>query len=251
MRRSMLLFVLSGITPLLCAAAVPAIEPGWAETVARILAFPAVSVVLLSLGILGLLTELKAGAHGLGLLVGLLALGLFFGASIALGLAGVGTLMLLIVGLALLAVELLVIPGHGVTGVIGALLVSAAAVMAIAGPSPTAGDVLSAFGVLGASCVVTAAVAYGFIRHLPTSTRWQGLILRGSAESGQGYVSALPRGDLVGQTGVAVTDLRPAGTAEVAGERVDVVTEGGYVSAGGRILVVRSEGYRHVVRPAG
>jgi membrane-bound serine protease (ClpP class) len=52
----------------------------------------------------------------------------------------------------------------------------------------------------------------------------------------------------VGQDGVAVTDLRPAGTATIAGERVDVVTEGEYVSQGSAVRVLRSEGYRHVVR---
>jgi membrane-bound serine protease (ClpP class) len=64
----------------------------------------------------------------------------------------------------------------------------------------------------------------------------------------EGYIAALPRADLVGLEGVAVTDLRPAGTAQVAGERVDVVTEGEYVPQGGAVRVVRSEGYRHVVR---
>ena len=57
------------------------------------------------------------------------------------------------------------------------------------------------------------------------------------------------RVDLVGQEGVALTDLRPAGTARIGAERVDVVTEGEYVSQGAPIRVVRSEGYRHVVMP--
>ena len=56
--------------------------------------------------------------------------------------------------------------------------------------------------------------------------------------------------DLVGQDGVAVTDLRPAGTARIGDERVDVVTEGEYVAQGSAVRVIRSEGYRHVVRRA-
>jgi len=47
-----------------------------------------------------------------------------------------------------------------------------------------------------------------------------------------------------------VTDLRPSGAAEVGGERIDVVTEGEYVPAGSGVQVVRSDGYRHVVRSA-
>ena len=46
----------------------------------------------------------------------------------------------------------------------------------------------------------------------------------------------------------AVTDLRPSGTAQIGSERVDVVTEGEYVAQGRAVRVVRSEGYRHVVR---
>jgi membrane-bound ClpP family serine protease len=56
---------------------------------------------------------------------------------------------------------------------------------------------------------------------------------------------------LVGATGVAVTDLHPSGAAEVDGQRVDVVTEGDYLSAGDPIEVIDDdEGYRRVVRRA-
>jgi membrane-bound serine protease (ClpP class) len=74
------------------------------------------------------------------------------------------------------------------------------------------------------------------------------LFLRGGAHQADGYIAAAPRHDLVGQDGVALTDLRPAGTAQIGPERVDVVTEGEYVAQGRAVRVVRSEGYRHVVR---
>jgi membrane-bound serine protease (ClpP class) len=96
--------------------------------------------------------------------------------------------------------------------------------------------------------VITAAVGYAWLRHLPSSDRFSGLFLRHTAAQSEGYVSALPRGDLVGKDGVAVTDLRPAGMAQIGTERVDVVTEGEYVSQGTPVRVVRSEGYRHIVR---
>jgi membrane-bound serine protease (ClpP class) len=50
--------------------------------------------------------------------------------------------------------------------------------------------------------------------------------------------------------GTALTDLRPSGTAVVDGERVDVVSEGDFVKAGAPVMVMRSKGYRLVVRPA-
>jgi membrane-bound serine protease (ClpP class) len=91
-------------------------------------------------------------------------------------------------------------------------------------------------------------VGYAWLRHLPNSNRFGGLFLRGGMTQAEGYVSAALRADLVGQEGVAVTDLRPAGTATIAGERVDVVTEGEFVNQGSPVRVLRSEGYRHVVR---
>jgi membrane-bound serine protease (ClpP class) len=59
---------------------------------------------------------------------------------------------------------------------------------------------------------------------------------------------AAAEASLVGATGVALSDLRPSGVAEIGGRRVDVVTAGGYVAAGEPIEVVRDEVYRRVVR---
>jgi membrane-bound serine protease (ClpP class) len=108
--------------------------------------------------------------------------------------------------------------------------------------------VFQAFAILGASLLITAAVVYAWLRHIPNSDRFGGLFLRGGMTQAEGYISAPQRADLVGQEGVAVTDLRPAGTATIAGERVDVVTEGEFVAQGSAVRVVRSEGYRHIVR---
>lgn len=55
--------------------------------------------------------------------------------------------------------------------------------------------------------------------------------------------------ELLHQTGVAYTPLRPSGTALIKGRRIDVVTEGPFVERGGPIQVVAVEGVRVVVRP--
>ncbi len=64
-----------------------------------------------------------------------------------------------------------------------------------------------------------------------------------------GFQASARRTDLEGAEGVALTDLRPSGTAKIGDEKLDVVSEGSFVSAGTSVRVVRSEGYRHVVRP--
>ncbi len=231
-------------------ATVVAVDINWAEMVVRFLTNPVVAPLLLSIGVLALLAEIKAGAHGLGLLIGFVCLGLFFGSSLVLGLAGLEEVILLGLGVLAIAVEVFLLPGFGVAGVLGALLIGAAIVLAMLGNFPSGGDVVQAILVLGASVVITLAVGYAWLRHLPNSRRFSGLIHQETAQSAEGFVSALPRGDLVGRAGTALTDLRPAGVAQFEDERLDVVTEGEYIKAGTGIEIVRTEGYRHVVRTA-
>lgn len=229
-------------------ARVVTVEPNWAEGLVRFITNPLVSPLLLSLGLLGLVFEIKHGAFGLGGVLSLASLGLFFGSSFLLGLAGWEEVLLLGLGLIALLVEVFILPGFGAAGILAIVAFGAAIVMAMVGGAPTTGDIAQAVAVLGASLVITVAVGYAWLRHLPSSGRFSGLFLRHSAPQSEGYISALPRGDLVGQEGIAVTDLRPAGTAQIGAERVDVVTEGEYVSQGTPVRVTRSEGYRHIVR---
>jgi len=223
-------------------------EVNWAENVVRFLTNPLVSPLLLSLGMLGLILEIKSGAFGLGGLVSLASLGLFFGSSFLLGLAGWEEVLLLGLGAIALAVEVFLLPGFGVAGMLGIGALGTAIVLAMVGGAPSAVDVLQALVILSLSLLITAAVAYAWLRHLPSSGRFAGLFLRGGARQAEGFISAPARPDLIGQEGVALTDLRPAGTATIGAERMDVVTEGEYVPEGTRIRVLRSEGYRHVVR---
>jgi membrane-bound serine protease (ClpP class) len=223
----------------------------WAELVVRFLTHPLVSPLLLSLGMLGLIFEIKSGAFGLGGLLSLASLGLFFGSSLLLGLAGWEEVLLLGIGLIALGVEVFVLPGFGVAGVLGTVLITASMLLALVGSAPNVNDFLQAGAILVASLVVTGAVLFGWLRHLPNSQRWGGLFLKTSSYADEGFVSALPRPDLVGRPAEAYTDLRPSGTALVDGERLDVVTEGEFISAGTPLTVLRSDGYRHVVRAAG
>jgi membrane-bound serine protease (ClpP class) len=223
-------------------------EPNWAEGVVRFLTNPLVAPLLLSLGMLGLVFEIKTGAFGIGGVLSLASLGLFFGSSFILGLAGWEEVLLLGLGAMALAIEIFVLPGFGIAGVLGTLAIVASMVLAMMGARPSAGDVAQALAVLGASLFITTAVIFAWLRHLPNSGRFRGLLLQGAVNKSQGFVSAPNRGDLIGRDGVAVTDLRPSGTARVGEERLDVVTEGEYLPQGSRVQVVQSDGYRHVVR---
>jgi membrane-bound serine protease (ClpP class) len=241
------------LTALLAAVGLPGatvmqISPNWAELLVRFLTNPVVSPLLLSIGMLGLLFEIKAGAFGLGGLVSLTALGLFFGSHLLLGLAGWEEVLLLGVGLIALGVEVFLLPGFGVAGVLGIILIAASMLLALIGSAPSGADVLQAAAVLGAALVVTVAVVFGWLRHLPNSPRWSGLFLSHRSQASEGFISAPQRAELVGRAGVALTDLRPSGTAVFDDERLDVVTEGEFVKSGSSVTVLRSDGYRLVVR---
>lgn len=229
-------------------ARIEVIDPNWAEQVVRFLTNPLVAPMLLSLGMLGLVFEIKSGAFGLGGLLSLGSLGLFFGSHMILGLAGWEELLLLGLGIIALGIEVFVLPGFGIAGILGLAAIGGAVVLALLGSSPTAGDFLQAGAILALSLLITGAVFVAWLRHLPNSGRFGGLLLRSATNVSEGYISGEPRQDLVGKEGLAVTDLRPAGTVVVADERIDVVSEGSFVQAGSPVVVVRSEGYRLVVR---
>jgi len=115
----------------------------------------------------------------------------------------------------------------------------------------TAGEQLTSLLLgIGAGIGVVSLVAIGLLRYLPSSTRMQGVLHQSAQPSDEGYVSALPRRELVGKTGIAESELRPSGVAEIEGERVDVTTDGEWLPKGTAVKVVKAEAMRVVVRRA-
>lgn len=222
--------------------------PNWAERIVRFLTNPIVAPMLLSLGFLGVLIEIKTPTFGLAGAVGLAALAAFFGAHHLVRLAGMEEIILFAVGIVLLAAEVLVIPGFGIAGILGGAAILGGATLSMVGAVASFSDVLEALGLVSLSLILVGVAAWALLRHLPSSRRLAGVFLRESTSRETGYLSAPDRMDLIGKTGRAVTDLRPAGTAVIDEERVDVVTEGPWIEQGTEVRVVSAEGYRHVVR---
>jgi membrane-bound serine protease (ClpP class) len=224
-------------------------SPNWAERVVRFLTHPLVSPFLLSIGFLGLLIEIKTPTFGLAGLAGLGSLGLFFGSHLIIGLAGWEVLILLAVGAILLLVEAFVLPGFGVAGILGILAIVGSILMSLVGQMPTMGDLLVALQILGMSMLIVGFVGWQLIKRLPDDRRAHRLFHQDSLTRALGYTSSASRSELVGVEGVALTDLRPSGTARFGEESVDVVSSGVFVKAGTPVRIVQAEGYRHVVEP--
>ncbi len=225
-------------------------EVNWAEQVVRFLSNPVVSPFLLSLGFLGLLIEIRTPTFGIAGVAGALSLTLFFGSHLIVGLAGLEGLIIFGLGILLILIEAFFIPGLGIFGILGAIGALAGVYMSMLGGIPTTPDFARAGGVLTTSLVLVMISSWFMLKRLPSNRRLTNLgIFLGQETSAEiGYTSAVRRSDLLGAEGVALTDLRPAGTGEFGEERVDVVTESEWIEQGSTIRIVSSEGYRHVVR---
>jgi membrane-bound serine protease (ClpP class) len=223
----------------------------WAERIVRFLSNPIVAPFLLSLGFLGLIAEIKSPGLGLAGFAGLLSLALFFGSHLILGLAGMEDLILFGVGVVLIGVEVFVIPGFGLFGVLGGAAVLGGVFMSLVGGVPTLPDFAQAGAILSTSLLIILLTSWALIRHLPQSKRLarSGVFLLKKESRSEGWASASRRPDLVGQEGVAMTDLRPSGTVLIGEERVDAVSESEWIEESTTVRVVSSEGYRLVVRP--
>ncbi|HHW07891.1 MAG TPA: nodulation protein NfeD [Clostridia bacterium] len=213
-----------------------------AERLARWATSPYVMPVLLMLGIGGLIVEVFTVGFGVPGTIGVAALILYFGGSYITGMSGWEAILLFLLGIILLAVEVLLLPGFGAAGIagIGALVIS----IIMAAPSLEQAVMSLVLSLLG-----TVAFLVLSIKFLPTRRVWQKLVLAVKQQNESGYVApevSLQR--LLGAEGVTLTVLRPAGTAEINGERVDVVAEGSYISSQTPIKVVKVEGTRVVVR---
>jgi membrane-bound serine protease (ClpP class) len=222
----------------------------WAERLVRFLSHPVVAPFLLSLGFLGLIVEIKTPGLGLAGLAGIVSLGLFFGSHLIIGLAGLEDVLVFGLGLVFLGVEVFVIPGFGVFGLLGIAGVLGGLFMTQLPGLPVRADFTRAGAVITTSLLLVVVTAWALLRHLPRSGRLSrtGVFLNAATDREHGFTSAERRADLVGREGQAMTDLRPSGVGLFGDERVDVVSESEWIEQGALIKVISSEGYRHVVR---
>lgn len=222
------------------------LEQNWAETVVRFLTHPAISSLLMTLAILGIVLELRMPGFGVPGIVGLLSLTAFFWGHALVRLVGWEQLLLVGVGVVLLFLEVFVIPGFGVAGVLGIAAIVAGLTSSLFGAGATWQAMLNAGARVLISAGVAAVGAMLLMRFIPSLPFGRKLVL-GTALSGAS--EAVAARSWLGVIGTALTPLRPSGTALLQGHRVDVVSEGQFISAGAPIKVVLHAGHRVVVEP--
>lgn len=233
---------------------------------ARFLVSPAVMGILMALGVAGIFIEMKTPGVGLPGAVGIAALGIYFFGSYLAHLSGYMEIISFVLGVALVAVEIFVIPGFGVAGIAGILLMVGALFFALFNMAPEGFDfnfrrVEGPLWTMTVSMLSTVPVIWlaGYV--LPKTPFYSKLTLAPPApampETAQGAadsasVPAPPAAGPAplerGQRGRTITQLRPAGKAIIEGRRVDVVSEGEFVDADADVEIVAVQGARIAVR---
>jgi membrane-bound ClpP family serine protease len=229
---------------------VPLAEPRWSDQLLDALASPGLAWLLLLIGGAGLYIELHTPGFGFGGFVAMVAFIVYFWSQHLNGTAGWLEVMLFLAGAICIAAEVLVLPGFGVLGLGGGLLVVASLVLASQSFVVPANDYQirqlqwSLAGLLGAvvGVAIVAAVAR---RWLPAAPVFRHVLLPPPPPDDMtGDEGVLD--ELVGVEGTTTTRLAPAGKARLAGAIHDVTVDGGLIEAGTPVRVVEVRG-RHVL----
>ncbi len=226
------------------------LEVNWGESLIRFINNPIITSILMMVIMVGMFMEIKTPGWGVAGTASLIALALFFGAGYILELASIMDILLFIIGVVLLILEIFVIPGFGIFGIAGIILMVAGLFMGLVSDFPLIEtDLLSiAIMQLAGSFVLSGVVIYFLAKTLPKTNIWNKLILDKGIKATSGYTSNKGFKHLIGLTGVALTDLRPSGTAMFEEKRYDVVTQGDYIVKDSKIEVMETEGSKIVVK---
>lgn len=226
------------------------LDINWGEQFIRFINNPIITSILMMIIMVGMFVEIKTPGWGIAGTASLIALSLFFGAGYILEIASIMDILLFVVGVALLLVEIFVIPGFGIFGIIGIILIVGGLFMGIISDFPLIESSMLSIAIiqLAGSFVLSAIVIYFLAKTLPKSTMWNNLILEKGINATSGYTSQKSIHNLLGKSGIALTDLRPAGTAIFDEIRYDVVSQGDYIVKNSKVEVIKEEGSKIVVK---
>ena len=229
----------------------------WVDSTVYILNRPFITGLLLLIGLVGLYLEMTVPGISVAGLVSLLCFGLFFWSHALGGTSGWLEVMLFALGVSLVAMEIFVLPGTGIFGITGVLLVVLSLVMAsqdFVFPTTTVqwttlrNNLLMVLGAI-AAVVIALMVQITYFEWIPGMGRLR--LEAPDADVGDAVALADSSGpDLptIGDQGAAESVLRPAGKVRFGQQIVDVVTDGDFLDPGTVVEVVKREGNRIIVR---
>lgn len=214
-----------------------------------------ISGLLIMVIIGGIYFELQSPGIGFPLAAAVIAAVLYFSPLYLEGLAENWEILIFILGLGLVGLEIFVIPGFGVAGVSGIVLLATGLVLSLLDNvgfdfAPINGDaVLKAVFVVLLSSSLALGISVFLAARLLKTSMFNHIALKTDQPLDEGYVGVDPTlQSLVGKEGVAATVLRPAGKVEIEGKLYDATSETGYIDAGTVVMVVRYETAQLVVQ---
>lgn len=227
-----------------------------AERVARWIA--AMAPLLMMIGLGGIYLEIRTPGFGLPGMIGVIALALFFFGHHIAGLAGMEEVALFIIGCALLATEVFITPGFGVLGISGIALILVSLLSAMTWQPP--GEWMPSVSGSGATLqralanlalAMVGTVVLGVItgKWIPRSRAVRPLVLTQSTRRDNGFSASHDHSDLVGREGIAEMNLHPSGRILIDGERINVISQGGFIEKGSPVRITEAHGNRIIVEP--
>ncbi len=232
------------------------IEPTFVDKVIAFLINPAVSGILILLILGGIYFEIQAPGIGFALLVSAIATILYFAPLYLEGLAANWEIILFFIGLALIIVELFVIPGFGIFGISGIILMVCGLAFSMVMNNffnfsiSGSGKLMNSFSIVLAALILAIIVSVIFGKNLMKSSVFRKIVLEDEQKSDQGYSVAVSPDSITGRIGVAITDLRPAGKIELDGIRYEAVSDDGYISKGENVFITKQENVSVFVKKA-
>lgn len=215
---------------------------------------PMVSALLVLLIIGGIYLELQSPGIGFPLVIALLAAIFYFVPLYGQGLADSWEIALFVVGIILLALEIFVIPGFGVAGILGLICtISGLSFSLVANDFldfklSYPGMLFNSFIIVLGAILLAIVLFVIFGKNLIQSTAFKRLVLADEQQADQGYTSSVLKADMLGRRGVAKTVLRPSGKIEIDSVWYDAVALDGFIDAGDLVQVEKHENYNLFVR---
>jgi membrane-bound serine protease (ClpP class) len=218
------------------------------EKIISIFLNPFVSGILILIIIGGIYFELQTPGVGFPIAASIIAAALYFVPYYLNGLAENWEIIMFFIGIILLAVEIFVLPGFGIAGILGLICTLGALILVMINNDGFDFDFVDPDEVFRAIATTLAGLMGAIIVmfmggvRLANSKVLSRIALQDTQERTQGYTSSFYKNDLVGQTGEAYTILRPSGKVMIDGTMYDAFTRGDYIAQGDRIEVISAEG---------
>jgi membrane-bound serine protease (ClpP class) len=221
----------------------------WSEAIVRFLTNPVVASLLTTFGFLGILFELQSPGWGIPGFVGLTCLILSLSASYIAQLATMSDMLFVLTGLALILLEVLVIPGFGIAGLGGIGLMIYGLYLLLLPDIPVGEEVLGQAMDGFLIGLVGAVIGLVLLVKLMIKTKfWEQLTAPDTQKKEDGYSNTFGWESLQGETGISDTDLHPSGWVRVKDQRIFVVSEGEFIEEGKEIKILSVDGNRVLVR---